>query len=61
MTIGNPFQIKSQTREYEIVPNKKEQEKNNRELKITVPRGILKISQELAKNMTMPKHVNFDS
>ena len=28
---------------------------------MTVPKSILKSSQELSKDMSLPKHVNFDS
>ncbi|CDW89599.1 UNKNOWN [Stylonychia lemnae] len=58
----NPFRIRSESQDGEILPDKTEkQTSQDRQLKMTIPKSILKSSQELKENMNVPKHVNFDS
>lgn len=60
---SNPFRVRDDSFEHEILPDKSigNQPQPRPQLKMTVPKSILKSSQELAKNMALPKHVNFDS
>eukprot|EP00347_Sterkiella_histriomuscorum_P021700 403333067 len=58
---GNPFRVRSESHDKEILPDKSIQHSNDRTLKMNIPKSILKSSQDLTKNMLVPKHVNFDS